>query len=175
MKYPLVLLILLIFTGCGERKVSPIVEKNSAVQKALPDQESWNTKVVFTRAGKVRAVLFANHLRLFEKKNLTLLDGVKLEFFNEKHRRTSVLTSKRGKVNESTKNMFAYDSVVARNDSGFVLRTDFLEWKNKAQKIVTDRFVTIDNKNEHIEGFGFEADEDLKNYVIHKVTYETQK
>jgi len=44
------------------------------------------------------------------------------------------LTSIRGKVDDVTKNMFAIDSVVAKNDSGVVLRTNELMWRNKDQR-----------------------------------------
>lgn len=175
MRFALIVLILGFLTGCEKNKVTPVVEKNPSNFKVIPDQESWNSKIVFTNAGKPRAILYAKHLQVFETKNLTLLFGIKIFFFNEKGKQTSVLTAKRGKVDEKTKDMFAYDSVVARNDSGFTLRTDFLKWNNKTRKISTDRFVTIDNNKEHIEGFGFDADEDLKNYVIRKVTYVESK
>jgi len=161
--------------SCNQTKVTPVIDKGLSIQKVIPDEESWNSKVVFSRDGITRAILFARHLQFFESKNLTLLEKIKILFFNEQGKQTSVLTARRGKVDEKTKNMFAYDSVVAKNDSGFVLKTSSLEWRNNEQKIITDKFVTIDNNKEHIEGFGFEADEDLKNYVIHKVTYEVFK
>jgi hypothetical protein len=69
--------------------------------------------------------------------------------------------------------MWAIDSVVAVNDSGVTLRTEELMWRNKDQKIVSDKFVTIVSRTEKIEGYGFESDQGIKNYVIHRITYVT--
>ena len=123
----------------------------------------------------MRAVLYAKHLMVYEKKRLTLIDGVKINFYGRDGKKTSTLTSKRGKVDDATKDMFAIDSVVAVNDSGVVLKTQELVWKNKNKKITTDKFVTIDDKTEHIEGYGMEANDDLSNYTIYNVTYRAVK
>ncbi len=170
----LLLPILLLLFACGEKKIQPSVN-NQVVSELIPDQESWNSKIIFSDKGRLRAVLWANHLQVFEKKKITLLDGVKINFYDAEGKRTSTLTSKRGRVNDATKDMFAIDSVVAVNDSGVVLKTEELVWKSKRKKIVTDKFVTIDDKQEHIEGYGMEADDDLKNYTIFNVTYRAVK
>ncbi|WP_157867476.1 hypothetical protein [Melioribacter roseus] len=67
--------------------------------------------------------------------------------------------------------MFAYDSVVAVNDSGTVLKTSELMWRNSDRKILTDKFVSIKSKDEIIEGYGFLSDQQMTNYVIFKITY----
>jgi len=48
-----------------------------------------------------------------------------------------------------------------------------LKWRDKDRKIVSDKFVTIDSPDEHIEGYGFESDQHLRNYVIYNITYIT--
>ena len=101
-------------------------------------------------------------------------DGVKVEFFNSLELKTTTLTSKRGRVDEKTNDLFAIDSVVALNDSGIVVKTDELKWRNKDKKIVSDKYVTIDSPDEHIEGYGFESDQHLRNYVIYNITYITK-
>ncbi len=174
MKKLFVLLILFSLFSCGEEKVQPFV--NSQISGSeIPDQESWNSKIIFSRDGRLRAVLYAKHLMVYEKKRLTLIDGVKINFYGRDGKKTSTLTSKRGKVDDATKDMFAIDSVVAVNDSGVVLKTQELVWKNKTKKITTDKFVTIDDKTEHIEGYGMEANDDLSNYTIYNVTYRAVK
>jgi hypothetical protein len=70
--------------------------------------------------------------------------------------------------------MFAIDSVVAINDSsGVRLETDELMWRKEHKKIVTDKFVRITTEDEVIEGYGFESDQSLRNYVIYDITYQT--
>ena len=112
-------------------------------------------------------------MRMYEDKRETLLDGVKLDFYNEEGIKTTTLTSLKGRVDDKTKNMWAIDSVVAKNDSGVTLKTQELMWRHKDKKIVSDKFVTIISPKEKIQGYGFESDESLKNYVIYKITYIT--
>ncbi len=77
------------------------------------------------------------------------------------------------KLMMNSQDMYAIDSVVAVSDSGVTLTTDELIWKNKSKKIITDKFVRIVNKEEIIEGYGFESDQNLHNYTIFNITYIT--
>jgi hypothetical protein len=70
--------------------------------------------------------------------------------------------------------MFAIDSVVAFNDSSKVkLETEELMWRKSDKKIVTDKFVKITTEDEIIEGYGFESDQLLRNYIVFDITYQT--
>lgn len=174
MKFFLPILLLLTLISCTGKDVKPKVDSSFIVEE-LPAQESWNSRVFFTDSGKTVAILYTGHLQLFNTRKETILeDGVKVEFFNSLEVRTTTLTSKRGKVDERTNDLYAIDSVVAVNDSGIVVKTDELKWRNKDKKIASDKFVTIDSPDEHIEGYGFESDQHLRNYVIYNITYITR-
>lgn len=173
MKFIFSIISLLLIINCTGKDVKPKVDHSFVVEE-LPAQESWNSTIFFTDSGKTRAILTTGHLQVFNSKKETFLDdGVKVEFFNSLEQRTTVLTSKRGRVDEKTNDLYAIDSVVAVNDSGIVVKTEELMWRDKDKKIVSDKFVTIDSPNEHIEGYGFESDQHLRNYVIYKITYIT--
>jgi LPS export ABC transporter protein LptC len=106
----------------------------------------------------------------------TLLDSsVKVEFYNDHDTISTVLTSKRGRVDDISRNLYAIDSVVAVSDSGVTLLTEQLMWRNDDKKIISEKFVTILTSTERIEGFGFESDQSLNNYVIHDVTYVSRR
>jgi LPS export ABC transporter protein LptC len=174
MKIFLPILLLLSLISCTGKDVKPKVDSSFVVEE-LPAQESWNSTVFFTDSGKTVAILYTGHLQLFNTRKETMLDdGVKVEFFNSLKVKTTTLTSKRGRVDESTNDLYAIDSVVAVNDSGIVVKTDELKWRNKDKKITSDKFVTIDSPDEHIEGYGFESDQHLRNYVIYNITYITR-
>jgi len=158
--------------SCSEEKIQPSIDKTNVLGE-IPSNESWNSKIMFTDEGNMKAVLFTNHLKMYEIQKITLLDGVKINFYNKDQKNTSWLTSLRGKVDDVTKNMFAFDSVVAKNDSGTVLKTNELMWRQNDQKILTDKFVTITSPKEIIQGYGFESDQHLNNYVIYNITYST--
>jgi LPS export ABC transporter protein LptC len=164
--------LILLMSGCSEEKIKPYVDP-SLKEKVLPAQEGWNSKMNFTEDGELRAILFYDYMRMYDEKRETLLEGLKIDFYNKDETKSSTLTSKRGRVDDISKNMWAIDSVVAVNDSGVTLRTEELMWRNKDQKIVSDKFVTIVSRTEKIEGYGFESDQGIKNYVIHRITYVT--
>ena len=176
MKFAAVLFILaLIISACSEEKVKPTID-TSVKGSELPSQESWNSTVFFSDSGKTKAVLKAGHLRVYENSNETILDSnITVDFYNDLEQITTTLTAKRGKVNDATEDLYAYDSVVVVSDSGTTLKTDELMWRNKDRKIVSDKFVTILSPKEKIQGFGFESDQHLRNYVIYNITYVTRR
>ncbi len=168
------LLIFLLVISCDEEKIKPSID-DSFQSERLPAQESWNSTVFFTDSGKTKAILYAGHLKVFEDTKETMMDdGVKVDFFNAQEIKSTTLTSKKGRVDETTNNLYAIDSVVAVNDSGVVLKTEEIVWRNKDRRIFTDKFVTIESPDEIIQGYGFESDQQLKNYVIYNITYTTR-
>lgn len=174
MKYLIFPIVIWLFIyGCTKEKVEPTVTVQLTVEE-IPDQESWNSTIFFTDSGKTRAILNAGHIKVFSKIKETLLDSnVRVDFYNNEDVHTSTLTSKRGKVDEKTNNLYAIDSVVAVNDSGIVITSDEMMWRNRDRKIVSDKYVTIVSPNEKIEGYGFESDQNLRNYIIYNITYIT--
>lgn len=168
----ILIFVFLIISSCSEEKVKPRL-LNLKSSEGVPTQESWNSKIVFSENGDLKAILFSDHISVYEDKKYTLLDGVKIDFYDDNSEHTSQLTSKRGRVEDDSQNMYAIDSVVAVSDSGRTLLTDELIWINKTKKIRTDKFVTILDKDEKIEGYGFESDQSLENYVIYNITYQT--
>ena len=162
----------LFLTHCSEKKLKPQIDE-TITSEELPDQESKNAKITFTEEGKLKAILFADNIKVIGNKSEKLLENVRIEFYNEEEIQTSTLTSLEGKIDDLTQDMYAIKDVVAVSDSGVTLTTDELIWKNKTKKIVTDKFVRIISKEEIIEGYGFESDQNLTNYTIFNITYIT--
>jgi len=173
MKLNILILILIFIAGCGEEKVQPTVSTSLQVSK-IPAQESWGDTVFFSDSGNTKAILYSKHLRMYDSPQETLLDTITVKFFNPEGQQTTTLTANRGKVNDITKDLYAIDSVVAVNDSGVTLKTQELVWQNKDRKITSDKFVTITSPKERVQGYGFESDQNLKNYTIYNITYVTR-
>ena len=164
----LLLIALMTMVGCEEKIRPSVVAINQA---EIPSQESWNSTVTFTDSARVKAVLWAGHIASFTPQQYTLLsESLHVDFFNEMEQHTSVLTARRGRVNDRTQDFEAHENVVVISDSGTVLRTDSLFWDNATRKIRTDAFVDIVSPTEHIMGHGMISDQGLKNYKIFKVT-----
>lgn len=164
-------IILLIFSlNCSGDRVKPSVDNSLSVVE-LPTQESWNSTVTFSDSGRIKAVLWSGHLRMFNDSRETFLDeNIKIDFYDTDEIKTTTLTAKKGRVDERTNNLYAQDSVVAVSDS-VTITTDEMMWRNSDRKIISDKFVRITTPKEKIEGYGFESDQGLKNYVIYKITY----
>jgi LPS export ABC transporter protein LptC len=163
-------LLAITISACRSEKVKPMITDIRVEE--LPAQESWNSQIVFSDSGRIKAVLNTGHLRVYNDANETLLDsGVKVDFYNEDELKTTTLTSQRGRVDDATQNLFAIRDVIAVNDSGVKIETDELMWRNSDRKIISDKFVTITTPVEKIEGYGFESDQSLVNYVIYNITY----
>lgn len=164
----------LLFTACSNDKVEPPTSDITA-SDSIPTQESYNSTVTFSDSGKTKAILVAGRIRIFTKFNYTLIDsGAKVDFYKSGVY-SSTLTGKRGKIFDNTKDVEVYDSVKLVSENGSVLTTQKLYWINKTQRIKSDEFVHIKTPNEDIQGYGFEADQNLKNYVIYKVSGQMQK
>ena len=164
----LIALVSALCAGCGE-KVKPVVVPIS--DREIPAQESWRSTVTFSDSARVKAVLWAGYIAVYDSPRRTLLsDSIHVDFFNDAGEHSSTLTARRGKVDDVTRNLEAYENVVVKSDSGTTLTSDRLFWNNAEQKIHTDAFVDIVSPTEHISGQGMVSDQSLKNYRIFKVT-----
>jgi LPS export ABC transporter protein LptC len=174
MKYSILLLIVLLFVSCKSERLKPPIDYTFK-DEDIPLQESWNSEVTFSDSGKIKAILLAGHILVFPQRHETIInDGVKVDFYDEDQIKTTTLTSKQGRVDDLTSDLYAIDSVVVFSDS-VTIYTELIKWKNDDRKIVSDKFVTIISPKEKIQGYGFESDQSLKNYVIYNITYVTRR
>lgn len=168
MKMKLLLVLAVLAFGC-EEKIKPSVIL--LPQAELPSQESWNSTIRFSDSAHVKAILWAGHIARFSVQRYTLMtDSIRVDFFDAQQKHTSLLTAKRGRVNDATQDFAAYEHVVVISDSGTTLKTDSLFWNNSTRTIYTQAFVDIVSPSEHIMGQGMESDQGLKNYKIFRVT-----
>lgn len=161
-------------TGC-EEKIRPTVlpEIDS---RALPQQESWNSTVLLSDSGRTKALIRAGYIRVYDDPRETLLsEGVTVDFFDEEEHRTSILTSQEAKVNDLTNDLEAWGTVVVVSlEDSTTLRTERLFWDNRGKLIYTKEFVRIVSTKENIQGHGLEAEQNLRNYRIFRVSGEAQ-
>lgn len=166
-------MLLALATGC-EEKIKPAIlaEIDS---ETLPRQESWNSKVVLADSGKVKAIIRAGYIRVYDQPRQTLLsEGVRVTFFDEAGGESSWLTSDEAKVDDETSNLEAFGNVVVLSSDSTVLRSARLFWDNGRHLIHTPEYVWITGPEERIQGRGFEADQNLKNYRIFHVSGEAK-
>jgi LPS export ABC transporter protein LptC len=163
-----ILILSALFISC-EEKLKPSIVQLPYGQ--IPSQESWNSTIIFSDSGRVRAILKANHIMVFHDQDVTILNqGFRVDFYDENGKHTSYLIADSGRVFEKTKNLEAYGNIVAVSDDGTKVETSRLFWDNDRNKVRSDAFVKVTSPNEILQGYGFEADQDLKNYVVYRVS-----
>jgi LPS export ABC transporter protein LptC len=174
MRQPLSVVLVAVALAClgCEEKIKPSVLPGIDSQ-SLPQQESWNSKIVLSDSGRITAIIYATYVRVFQSPAEThLLDGIKVQFYDEKGNVSSVLTAQSGKVDENTKNLEAVGNVVVVSSDSTTLRTEKLSWDNKRQVVHTTEFIHINSPKERLQGYGFESDQHLQRYRIFKVSGE---
>lgn len=167
----LILIISLLLISCSEKSK---ISKSDISHKLgdSPDQIITNFKVDFIDSSWTKTKISAGYGYIFDKKRETILDSNVSAVFFEKNstNRVSILTSDSALIDDNTKNMYAYQNVVVVSDStGTRLETEYLEWNEKKQKLISTENVKIDSPEETIYGIGFESDINLNNYKIFKV------
>src|SRR6266850_1748572 len=101
--------------ACEDRVKPPI--STTGMGQGVPTQESWNATITFTDSGRVTAILHAGHIASFAERKYTRLDSsIKVDFFDERGRHTSVLTARQGQVNDVTHDFEAHEHVVVVSD-----------------------------------------------------------
>lgn len=164
----------LLISGCGSEKIE-LIKTNLETSDSIPSQTSIDATVTFSDSGDVKAILKAGRIRVYSKYYYTIVDSSAVVDFYKNGIHASTLTGRRGKIFDLTKDVEVYDSVKLVSDEGSTLTTNKLLWVSKTQRIKSDEFVHIVTKTDDIQGYGFEADQNLKNYVIYKVSGEVQK
>jgi LPS export ABC transporter protein LptC len=158
-----------IMTGCGG-KIKPSVLPGLD-SKTIPQQESWNSTIILSDSGRVQAKIRAGYIQKFDSPQETQMsEGVTVFFYNDLGKQTSVMTARRGKVNEQSYSIQAEGDVLVVADDSTKLRSEKLFWDNKRQLIYTDEYVYVTSPREKVQGRGFESDQRLRNYRIFKVT-----
>lgn len=154
---------MVIFSSCTKQSVQDLPSR-----KGMPDQESWGVNIVLTDQGMIRAKIRTGHLEKYNEKEFIMLDSsVIVDFFDSDEKHTSILTSNRAEVDQSSNDMKAIGNVVAVSDSGISLYSNTLIWDSKNEKLRTkDKIMITTLEKDTLYGIGFESDSDLENWKI---------
>lgn len=158
-----------LLVGC-EEKIKPSIASVS-INREFPSQESWNAVLTFTDSGRLTAVLRAGYIASYNDRKFTLLDSnLTVDFYDEHGNHSSVLTSRKGRVDDYSHNLEAEGNVVVVSNDSTILKTEILYWDNKTQRAYSHAYVEIVSPTEQIQGHGFESDRGLRNYKVLRVT-----
>lgn len=155
-----VLVILLICACSREESETP------ALPVVVPDQVIENSSITFSEEGIRSATILAQYVEVYEKLDLKKAKQIQVDFYDTDGNRTSVLVADSGLIQERKRKVEALGNVVVTTEEGIKLETGSLRWNPQSAKIITDDFVTITKGKDVITGYGLEADQELKHFVI---------
>lgn len=137
-------------------------------RQGMPDQESWGVTIILTDQGTKRAEVKSGHLEKYHEKEFIMLDeNVRVDFYDNTERHTSVLTAKKAEINQDSNDMKALGNVIAKSDSGIILYSETLTWLSRDELLITKDSIMITTlESDTLYGIGFESDSDLKNWKI---------
>ena len=94
---------MILLSSCTKESVEELPSK-----EGMPDQESWGVNIILTDQGMIRAKVRSGHLEKYNEKEFIMLDSsVTVDFFDSYEQHTSVLTSNKAEVNQSSNDMKA--------------------------------------------------------------------
>lgn len=92
--------------------------------------------------------------------------GVKIEKYDANMNVVSSITAQYAKNFTTDKRWEAKNNVIAVNAKGDTLKTEYLVWDTAKEKIYSDQFVKIIQKDQIFTGIGFESNQDFSSYHI---------
>ncbi len=120
--------------------------------------------LVDTKGEKKNWILKADEALNFDD-SITLCN-VTVEFYDAEGIYNSTLTSDSGVVYSGSGDMSARGNVIVIARDTTVLKTSYLDWNNKRQKIITEDTVAITKKQSIITGVGMVSDPNLEHIEI---------
>lgn len=92
--------------------------------------------------------------------------GIKILQYDANMNVISNITSQYAKYFEADERWEAKNNVVAVNQKGDTLKTEFMIWDQKKGKIYSNQFVKIIQKDKVLNGTGFESNQDFTEYTF---------
>ena len=173
---------LLLAAGCSDPDIAaPTVEELR--NERLPDQESWFTQFDVMESEHPRLRIFADYMAKYIEADSTYmllkghpdsLDGRVLAYlFDEAGDSSATIIADEMIYYETERRIESKGNVIVNTTDNKRLETEYLIWLELERRVRTSGFVHITTPRENIQGYNLDADEDLENYEIARVTGQT--
>jgi len=150
-------LILLAGIGCVETDEVP----QPVSDEVIPDQEIYDYQLIESNDGIKEWILVSQRMERFADREDVELYTVTMDFYKNGEY-FSTLTSRRGRANVRSKNLFAWGEVVVVTEDGRRLETEELHYKDAAERIHNDVYNRFSWEEDVMTGYGLEATPDLE-------------
>jgi LPS export ABC transporter protein LptC len=164
-KIPVIGLLICLFS-CGEEVDSSILETYKGPIGLALDVELYHSDSTI-----IRTQVKAKKQMEFGTGDLEFPEGIEIFFFDVEGNTTSTMRANKGFF-DKTKNLYRGegDVQVHNLEKDQKLSSEELFWDPNSEKIYTDKFVTIQEKETIFNGTGMEADQKFSEYKLFKVT-----
>jgi LPS export ABC transporter protein LptC len=162
-------LLLIAVSGCQERQPP---KSEELLTGEFPTSRASNTVTIFSTAGVKTTEIFSDSVINFAEKDSTQAYEVRVNFYDDAGKWTSVLTADSGVIREKSEHLEVFGKVNVTTRDSIRLKTAQLAWDPSRSKIVSDSFVVINKGGDIMRGWGMISDPDLKNITILRSTGE---
>ena len=164
---PVITGIIMLFTSCEKSNIEKINTLTHEIN--APNISIINTEIIYTENAKLKAIVRSKEINRYlniENPYTEFPKGILVEFYDSIQKSTSFIRANYCIYDETEKLWTAENDVVAVSEEGDTLNTEFLIWDQQKEKIYSDQYVRITNKEGVIHGKGFEANQDFTNWTI---------
>lgn len=134
------------------------------------DQVLFNMTHYVTAEGVLRAKVLADTGYFYTAGQVALLKNVHVTFYDVTGRETSTLTCREGTFHYSGDMEGRGNVVVVRASDDGTLRTEKIDFSQRANQVSSDQPFTFDTPQQHLKGVGFTSDPDFKDLKAQRVT-----
>ena len=167
---PLLCGIIVFFSAC-ENDIEKV--KLMAQESDFPDQSMTNAAIMHKTNGRLTVKVTSPEINRYtsvEEPHVIFPHGLNVQFYDSTLTVESRITANYAIYHENDDRWIAKNNVVAINNKGDTLNTEYLIWNQNKEIIHTDRYVRITTKDGIIHGKGFEANQNFTNWSIKKTT-----
>lgn len=161
-------LLIFLFHCTEERKEMSDNDAGKLINKEVLN----DVNVIYSDSAKIKIRIVATKMIRYtetgqEKEEFP--DGFQAFFYDDQQQLVNTLASKYAMRVRSEGKTYMKDSVVFTSINQEVLKTSELIWNETLGHISTDKFVRIIRKDEMLQGYGFETDQNFRSGTIKSI------
>ena len=154
-----------LWANLRERKASESIEKIPKVSTGGADMRMEKIRFVEDKQGQKTWELEANSVQQYQDQNLMILEDVKVTFYS-KEGQTFFLTGKKGKVDQSSRNVELVGEVVLTSSDGYRLKTHSISYRHSEKLVSTSDPVDIEGEQIRLTGIGMLVNMEAKTFKV---------
>jgi len=154
-----------LWANLRERKASESIEKIPKVSTGGADMRMEKIRFVEDKQGQKTWELEANSVQQYQDQNLIVLEDVKVTFYS-KEGQTFFLTGKKGKVDQSSRNVELVGDVVLTSSDGYRLKTHSISYRHSEKLVSTSDPVDIEGEQIRLSGIGMLVNMEAKTFKV---------